>query len=87
MSSYFDFANLFLNPDFEVATRADRLETQLNLVCKMADLDRTRLLKWILAYAGLSAAWHMEDGTDPKLALAIAEIALTLILNHPPTAH
>lgn len=73
--SYFDFANLFLNPDFEVATRPGRLETQLNLVCKMADLDRNRLLKWILAYAGLSAAWHLEDGTDPKLALTIAEIA------------
>ncbi len=85
--SYFDFANLFCNPDFEVATQPGRLETQLNLVCKIAGLDRTRLLKWILAYAGLSAAWHLEDGTDPKLALTIAKLALTLILNYPPTAH
>ena len=85
--SYFDFANLFLNPDFELATQPGRLETQLNLVCKMAELDRHRLLKWILAYAGLSAAWHLEDGTDPKLALTIAKLALTLILNHPPEAH
>ena len=85
--SYFDFANLFLNPDFDLATQPGRLETQLNLVCKMADLDRNRLLKWILAYAGLSAAWHLEDGTDTELALAIANLALTLILNHPPKAH
>ena len=85
--SYFDFANLFLNPDFELATQPGRLETQLNLVCKMAALDRTRLLKWILAYAGLSAAWHLEDGTNPELALAIANLTLTLMLNHPPAAH
>ena len=85
--SYFDFANLFLNPDFELATQPGRLETQLNLVCKMAELDRHRLLKWILAYAGLSAAWHLEDRTNPELALAIANLTLTLMLNHPPAAH
>jgi len=85
--SYFDFANLFLNPDFELATQPGRLETQLNLVCKMADLDKTRLLKWILAYAGLSAAWHLEDGADPKLALTIANLTLALILNNQSAAH
>jgi len=85
--SYFDFANLFFNPDFEVATQPGRLETQLALVCKMANLDRNRLLKWILAYSGLSAAWHLEDGTDPKLALTIAEITLALILDNQPTTH
>jgi len=85
--SYFDFANLFLNPDFEVATRPDRLETQMHLVCKMAGLDKNRLLKWILAYAGLSAAWHLEDGTNPKLALTIANLTLALILNNQPSAH
>ena len=40
-----------------------------------AGLDRRRLLLWIVAYSGLSAAWSMEDGLDPTLALAVAEIA------------
>ena len=75
--SYFDFANLFLNPDMETATRDGRLEAQLDTICKMAELDRRRLLSWVLAYAGLSAAWHLEDGTDPTLSLTIAEMALT----------
>ncbi len=85
--SYFDFANLFLNPDFELATKPGRLESQLMLVSKTANLNSHRLLQWILAYAGLSAAWHLEDGTDPKLALTIAEITLALILSNQPAAH
>jgi len=76
--SYFDFANLFLNPDFELATKPDRLKTQLALVSETAGLDKNRLLKWILAYAGLSAAWHFEDGTSPDLPIAITKIVLEL---------
>ncbi len=52
-----------------------------------ADLNKNRLLKWILAYVGLSDTWHLEDRIDPKLALAIAKLALALILNYPPAAH
>jgi len=85
--SYFDFANLFCNPDFELATKPGRLEKQVMIVSKAANLDPHRLLQWILAYAGLSAAWHLEDGTDPKLALTIAEISLALILSNQPAAH
>lgn len=45
------------------------------MVAEAACLDRTRLLRWILAYAGLSAAWTLGEGGDAKLALAVAEIA------------
>jgi hypothetical protein len=41
----------------------------------LAQVDRSRLLEWILAYAGLSAAWTLAAGDDPALALAVAEIA------------
>jgi streptomycin 6-kinase len=44
-------------------------------VAEAAGLDRDRLLRWILAYSGLSAAWSLEDGQDPALALAVAGIA------------
>jgi streptomycin 6-kinase len=71
----FDFANIFCNPDLETATAPGRLARQASVVAEAAGLDRGRLLKWILAYAGLSAAWTLGDGEHPELALAVAEIA------------
>jgi streptomycin 6-kinase len=71
---YFDFANLFCNPNYRVATQPKRLTRQIAIVAETANLDRKRLLHWILAYAGLSAAWSLEEHTAPDLALAIAAI-------------
>jgi streptomycin 6-kinase len=71
----FDFANLFCNPDVETATAPGRLARQVDVVAAAAGLERGRLLRWILAYAGLSAAWGLEEGDDPVLALAVAELA------------
>lgn len=71
----FDFANLFCNPDAGVALAPGRLARQLRVVCEAADLEPRRLLQWIVAYAGLSASWHVEDGGDPALALAVGALA------------
>jgi streptomycin 6-kinase len=71
----FDFANIFCNPDFETAIASGRVAHQASVVAEAAGLERSRLLKWILAYAGLSAAWTLGDGEQPVLALAVAEIA------------
>jgi len=71
----FDFANTFCNPDLEIATAPGRLARQADVVAEAAGLDRGRLLKWILAYAGLSAAWTLGDGEQPEIALAVAELA------------
>lgn len=71
----FDFANIFCNPDMEVATEPGRLARQATVVAEAAGLERRRLLKWILAWAGLSAAWYVSDGVKPELDLAVAEIA------------
>ncbi|HEX2077568.1 MAG TPA: aminoglycoside phosphotransferase family protein [Longimicrobium sp.] len=72
----FDFANLFCNPDLETATAPGRLARQVEVVAEAAGLERTRLLKWVLAYAGLSAAWTLEEGDDrPEIAFAVAELA------------
>lgn len=71
----FDFANLFCNPDLETATAPGRLARQAEVVAEAAGLERTRLLQWVLAYAGLSAAWSLEDGDEPELAFAVAELA------------
>jgi streptomycin 6-kinase len=77
----FDFANIFCNPDLEVATSHGRLARQASVVAHAAGLQRARLLKWILAYAGLSAAWSLEDGEAPDLALAVAATAAAELAN------
>lgn len=70
----FDFANIFCNPDGEIATAPGRLARQLDVVAAAAGLERGRLLMWVLAYAGLSAAWTLGDGNDASLALTVAEL-------------
>jgi streptomycin 6-kinase len=71
----FDFANIFRNPDLAVATAPGRLARQSRVVAEAASLERARLLQWILAYAGLSAAWFLGDGVSPELDLVVAELA------------
>ena len=72
----FDFANIFCNPDLEIATAPGRLRRQATVVAEAANLDRQRLLKWILAYAGLSAAWSLgTQNESPELALIVARLA------------
>jgi streptomycin 6-kinase len=46
----------------------------LEIVATAAALDRSRLLQWIVAWAGLSAAFAIEDATSPIGALAVAEL-------------
>lgn len=71
----FDYANLFCNPDREAATAGGRLARQASIVAAAANVPRKRLLQWVLAYAGLSAAWTLSDGETPEIALAVAELA------------
>lgn len=72
----FDYANIFCNPDPSTAVHPVRFRRQLEVVSIAAALERKRLLQWILAYAGLSAAWSLEDGMQPDCALAVAELAM-----------
>lgn len=72
----FDYANLFCNPDIATATRPGRLMKQAGIVSKEAGLEPKRLLQWIGAWVGLSAAWAIEDDEDPRTAMAVAKIAL-----------
>ena len=71
----FDYANIFCLPDVAVVTAWGRLQRQAAVVCDAAGIERERLLKWILAYAGLSASWMLADGGDAELPMAVAEIA------------
>jgi len=71
----FEYANLFRNPTAEIALMPGRMRRQVEIVARLARLDPVRLLQWILAYAGLGAAWSIESGHDPAPGLTIAEVA------------
>lgn len=75
----FDYANILRNPDLEIATAPGRLARQASIIAAEAILDRTRLLKWLIALTGLSSAWILDDGGDPVLDRAVATIALELL--------
>jgi streptomycin 6-kinase len=72
----FDFANIFCNPDFKTAASPNRLSRQVNLVADEAGLEPKRFLKWVIAWAGLSAAWMLDDGEDAIVPLTVAQIAV-----------
>jgi len=70
----YDYANQLCNPDAETAIR--QLDARLAITVEMSGLPRERVLAWLVAYLGLSAAWTLSDGGDPWQALAILEAAL-----------
>ncbi|MCS2154364.1 APH(6) family putative aminoglycoside O-phosphotransferase [Scandinavium goeteborgense] len=78
----FDFANIFTNPDLAnpvppVATVTETFKQRLSIVTRMADLDRERLLKWIIAWCGLSTAWSLESNETVSTTIKVAELAMT----------
>lgn len=83
----FDYANIFTNPDLSDPTRPIAIEPaifarRLEIVTAESGIDRKRLLSWILAWCGLSAAWYLSDDdpafTDFRIA-ALAAVELDRI--------
>ena len=73
----FDHVNMLRNPDPATMMAPGRFSRQASLIAEAAALDRGRLLRWSLAFAGLSAAWCLEEGDDPETDLAFARLAAT----------
>jgi streptomycin 6-kinase len=71
----FEYANLFRNPEACIAGEPGRLQRRVKIVARAASLEPKRLLTWILAYAGLGAAWTMDSGGQDEAGLAIASMA------------
>lgn len=70
----FDYANLILNPDLPTAAEPARFHRQVQIIAQAGGLEASRLLKWVLAFAGLSAIWFLQDedkdGAERDLAVA-----------------
>ena len=71
----FDYANIVCNPDIETAAAPGTLAGRAAIICAETGLERDRMLGWILAWAGLSAAFTLEGAGDPWRALHIARLA------------
>jgi streptomycin 6-kinase len=72
----FEFAALFRNPDAGRALAPGRMERQGALVATLTGIAPRRVLAWVAAAAGLSAAWTLSDGGDAAAELALAGQAL-----------
>ena len=71
----FDYANMVCNPDLATATAPGALIRRARIIAAAADFDMERYLNWVLAWAGLSAAWLLNDGDDAGGALTMAGLA------------
>jgi streptomycin 6-kinase len=78
----FDFVNILRNPDAAVALAPGRFERQVDVLAGAASVEGRRLVEWTLAFAGLSAAWHLADGRSADLDLAIAGLAAAALARH-----
>ena len=63
--STFDYVNILTNPYRATMLRPHRLLEHVALISAESGVDRDRLLRWTIAWTGLSAAWyHSEDGLE-----------------------
>ena len=75
----FDLIHLLRNPDPATALAPGRLRHRVSQVARETTVDKVRLLGWAAAFAGLSAAWHIEDGECPSADLAMLRAAGSLL--------
>ena len=54
----FDFANILTNPGRATMLRPGRLLSHVELIAASTGIERERLLRWVVAWSGLSAAWQ-----------------------------
>lgn len=71
----FDFANILCNPDADLALNPSRLARSIRLISEVTGIPPLRTLQWALAWAGLSAAFLLQEGADAHMQLALASIA------------
>ncbi|MDH7795454.1 MULTISPECIES: aminoglycoside phosphotransferase family protein [unclassified Beijerinckia] len=74
--SAFDYANLFCNPNLETATDPQLFKARLARVCAQSGIERQRMLRWLIAWTGLSAVWFLEDHQSDDIDMGVMQLAL-----------
>lgn len=72
----FDYVNILCNPNVEVALKEGRFIHQLEIISRESKINFDYLLKWAVAWAGLSTVWSLNDGAKTSIAFDVARIAL-----------
>ena len=67
-----DYVQHVFDPDDENVPPLEVLEHRLALSAEFSGFDVARLRLWLLAWAGLEAAWWAESGGSPLPSLAVA---------------
>jgi streptomycin 6-kinase len=75
----FDYANMLCNPDAATALAPGRLECRLRVIESVAGIRRERMLRWTVAWGGLSSVWNVLDGRKPGHALDVGRAAERLL--------
>jgi streptomycin 6-kinase len=70
----FDFANIFRNPEHAFGADRSILGRRATVVAEASGIERTRILQWVLAFCGLSAAWIFGDDAPSEADMAMAEM-------------
>lgn len=75
----FDYANIFCNPDSKSALAPSCFARRIGIVTQECGIDCHRLLQWVLAWAGLSAAWMLEDNIELDTPIGVAKLAASAL--------
>jgi len=73
------------DPGRPLATLLGRLEARLAIVVSTTGIEAERLLRWIIAWTGLSATWFIGDGKGAAVDLTINAMARRLLGCFPRT--
>lgn len=75
----FDYANMLCNPHATAAAEPGRLESRLAVIEAVAGIRRERMLRWSVAWGGLSSVWNVLSGRDAGHALGVGRAAEQLL--------
>lgn len=71
----FDALNILCNPGADVALEAGRLERTVAVIAAETGLPEHTVLRWAVAWTGLSAAWSERGGDDATIAIGVGQRA------------
>jgi streptomycin 6-kinase len=78
----FDYCNIFTNWTSQEAI--GHFDGRLDIVARVASIDRIELLHWVASWSALSGIWHLEDGEEDGAAFphSITELAVNRLRAH-----